>query len=434
MKRMILGVLISTMFLLSNQSLQTDLDHDGKLDEVSIKKDGEHKRIVYTLSSMSGKSFQSEALESYSSQIQHLEKSKNGFKYRIDFMRGGTACQFRYEKKSKKMQLIGMEHYEFGNAGHEGKGESSVNLLTGKYIAQWAYADYKKMKLITPTQTIRYYKFNKIYLDNFSFMIDKYYALDKGKENTFPLKKPSTNKAKVLNKGTKYQAELFEKKNKLYVKTKSKTKVLYTLEDEPTLYGDKLKYEIADFDFDGLEDVAVLTGLGYQGINQGYDVFLARKNYTVASFYAINYELYPEYKTVHSHYKDGARHFEELYVANKKHKLTHYVTYEHYKEDDACSVSLLRGEEVSRAKIFSCKALLTEHKEKRVWAKVVVKKALLYEKYDDKKANGIYLVKGDKIELLHQDGYAKRYLVRFKGKKVVTKWMDYDEFEIVGVK
>ena len=433
MKRMILGVLISTMFLLSNQSLQTDLDHDGKLDEVSIKKDGEHKRIVYTLSSMSGKSFQSEALESYSSQIQHLEKSKNGFKYRIDFMRGGTACQFRYEKKSKKMQLIGMEHYEFGNAGHEGKGESSVNLLTGKYIAQWAYADYKKMKLITPTQTIRYYKFNKIYLDNFAFMIDKYYALDNGKENIFPLKKPSTNKAKVLNKGTKYQAELFEKKNKLYVKTKSKTKVLYTLEDEPTLYGDKLKYEIADFDFDGLEDVAVLTGLGYQGINQGYDVFLARKNYKVAFFSAINYELYPEYKTVQAHYKDGARHFEELYVANNKHELKHYVTYEHYTEDDICSVSWLPGEE-DVSKIFSCKALLEEHKERVVWAKVIVKKALLYDNSYNATFNGMYLINGDKVELISGDGTDSRYLVRFKGKKVVTKWMDYDAFEIVDVK
>jgi len=183
----IVNIVILPVFLLAVSDLQIDLDYDGKLDVVSIKKDGEHNRIVYKLSTRKGQSFESDALESYNSQIQHLEKSKNGFKYKETFMRGGISAQFRYEKKSKKMQLIGMEHYEDGNAAHVGSGESSVNLLTGKYIAQWAYVNYKKLKLITPPQTIRYYKFDKIYIDNFVFMIDKYYALDNGEEDTFSL-------------------------------------------------------------------------------------------------------------------------------------------------------------------------------------------------------------------------------------------------------
>jgi len=219
MKKIALLLIANLTLLLATADLQIDLDHDGKLDEVSIKKDGKHKRIVYSLSSLNGKTFKSDALESFSSQIQHLRESKNGFKYVETFMRGGVAFQFRYEKRSKKMQLIGMEHHEFGNAGHDGRGESSVNLLTGKYIAQWAYVDYEKDKLITPPQTVRYYKFDKIYLDNFAFMIDKYYALDNGKKDVFILKKRSaTIKIFLAKKFPNYK--LLEYKNTKINQTK----------------------------------------------------------------------------------------------------------------------------------------------------------------------------------------------------------------------
>ncbi|SDG50937.1 hypothetical protein SAMN05421827_107117 [Pedobacter terrae] len=57
-------------------------------------------------------------------------------------MRSGYACQFRYRKNEKRMRLIGMSEYAFGNATHDGSGEASINLLTGDYVGDWHYFDY----------------------------------------------------------------------------------------------------------------------------------------------------------------------------------------------------------------------------------------------------------------------------------------------------
>lgn len=53
-----------------------------------------------------------------------------------------TKTNIRYNNKTKKIQLIGMSRYEFGNAVHDGNGESSVNLLTADYIGDWNYFDH----------------------------------------------------------------------------------------------------------------------------------------------------------------------------------------------------------------------------------------------------------------------------------------------------
>lgn len=57
-------------------------------------------------------------------------------------MRAGYKNQFRYNKKTKKIQLIGMSRFEFGNAANDGSGESSVNLLTNDYIGNWNVYDH----------------------------------------------------------------------------------------------------------------------------------------------------------------------------------------------------------------------------------------------------------------------------------------------------
>jgi len=66
-----------------------------------------------------------------------ISETKSGFKISVNFMRAGYTSQFRFNKKTKKVQLIGMSRYEYGNAGNEGSGESSVNLITNDYIGNW---------------------------------------------------------------------------------------------------------------------------------------------------------------------------------------------------------------------------------------------------------------------------------------------------------
>lgn len=208
-KLLILTTILTTLW--SNQELNIDLDNDGKKDKVFLKCNDTQCRIVCSFASSKKEKIQSSVLEKYDSHISFLEKTKSGFKYNLNFMRGGMSFQFRYEKKSHKVRLIGMEHYEFGNASHIGRGESSINLLTGKYLSKWAYADLEKHKLITPKPTVKKLKLSKIYLSDFSFIIDEYYEIDEHRRATFSPKNKSINLTTFLeNKFPDYK--LYKKK------------------------------------------------------------------------------------------------------------------------------------------------------------------------------------------------------------------------------
>jgi len=248
-------ILLTTLTIAwSNQALNIDLDNDGKIDKVYIEKKKNQCHIVYTLSSQGEEELKSSALETYNSQTAFLEKTKSGFKYSLGFMRGGVSFQFRYEKTTHKMRLIGMEHYEFGNAGHDGRGESSINLLTGKYISQWSYVDYEKNKLITPKPTIKKLKYSKVYLNDFSFIIDEYSELDNHNRKQFSVRK------KIMDIGT-------------FLKKKFPNYKLHTK-------------KLADLNGDGIKDFLVVLeskvkGKPYSELDDAYGrkvVFVTKKS------------------------------------------------------------------------------------------------------------------------------------------------------------
>lgn len=120
------------------QKLVKDIDFDGKQDSVFL--DQKESRIVCRLSTQNFKKIKSKPIEILN-EMSGIVDAKNGFAFINDWMRAGYKNQFRYNKKTKKVQLIGMSRYEFGNAANDGSGESSVNLLTGNYIGNWHYFD-----------------------------------------------------------------------------------------------------------------------------------------------------------------------------------------------------------------------------------------------------------------------------------------------------
>ena len=123
----------------AQKKLVKDLDFDGLKDTVYF--DPETSAIICRLSSAKFKKVKSKSLEA-SKDNASIEATKNGFEFHVNWMRAGYANQFRYNKVLKKVQLIGMSRYEFGNATNDGSGESSVNLLTGDYIGNWNYFDH----------------------------------------------------------------------------------------------------------------------------------------------------------------------------------------------------------------------------------------------------------------------------------------------------
>ncbi len=137
-------LIVLQQFSFVQKELTKDLDGDGLTDTVIIDSNA---KIICKLSSQNFKIIQNDEIDEESISI---AETKNGFEISVNFMRAGYNCQFRYNEKTKRMQLIGMSRYEYGNAGNEGSGESSVNLLTNNYIGNWNYGwDDEQNKMIT---------------------------------------------------------------------------------------------------------------------------------------------------------------------------------------------------------------------------------------------------------------------------------------------
>lgn len=161
-------VLGTSIFAFAQEKLVKDIDFDGTKDTVYI--DQKTLQIVCRLSTQNFKNLRSKTIE-MSSDNTYIKATRNGFELRNNWMRAGYAGQFRYEKVEKRIRLIGMTEYAFGNAANDGSGEASANLLTGDYIGNWNYYDHlannEKGELVKiPTIKTRL-KFNKTYLEGF---------------------------------------------------------------------------------------------------------------------------------------------------------------------------------------------------------------------------------------------------------------------------
>lgn len=162
--------------VLAQNKLVKDIDFDGKNDTVYI--DQKEWKIVCRLSTQNFKKLTSKPIETAGDNT-FIEAKKNGFELRVNWMRAGYACQFRYEKNEKRIRAIGMSEYAFGNAANDGSGEASFNLLTGDYIGNWDYYDHlannEKGELVKiPTIKLKM-QFKKIYLEDFNE--GAYYAI-----------------------------------------------------------------------------------------------------------------------------------------------------------------------------------------------------------------------------------------------------------------
>ena len=167
MKQFLLFIILTfiSFSVLSQNKLEKDIDFDGIIDTVFI--DSEKSTLVCLLSSDNFKKTESKPIEILNLQS-GITDARNGFYFKNNWMRAGYSNQFKYDIKTKKIRLIGMSRYEFGNAANDGSGESSVNLLTGDYLGNWNYYDLEKDNLIKrPTIKTRM-KFRITNLEDFS--------------------------------------------------------------------------------------------------------------------------------------------------------------------------------------------------------------------------------------------------------------------------
>ena len=142
-----------------------DLDSDSVADTVYF--DADKARIVCKLSTQRFRLIISEEF-GLAGDNWGVSGTDDGFRFSENWMRAGYSNSFAYNPEAKRMQLIGMSRYEFGNAANDGSGESSVNLLTGEYEGNWNYYDLEKDKLIAIPAIKTKMLFHKIYLEDFS--------------------------------------------------------------------------------------------------------------------------------------------------------------------------------------------------------------------------------------------------------------------------
>jgi len=181
-KKLLIFLVFPTLFFSQEKIVSADFDGDKIADKLYLN--SENGAVVYELSSQKFRKVSSN--EFVDSGDIFLYKTKNGFKINLNQMRASNSYQFRYEKETGKMRLIGMERIEFGPANNDGSGESSVNLLTNTYIGEWNYFDVSKNKLIKMPTIKKKMVLPKTYFDKlgnfFSTYIDKdvqYYLAEK---------------------------------------------------------------------------------------------------------------------------------------------------------------------------------------------------------------------------------------------------------------
>ena len=167
MKRFLINILLFIpLFTLAQDFLIKDLDNDKMNDSIIYNR--KYSLIICKLSSQNFNKNQSEKIQFVNSESSGIQMTKSGFEFYNYQMREGYTCQFRFEKATEKIQLIGMTRYNNGNAELDGSGESSVNLLTKRYGGNWNYFDKKKIKLIKIATINEKYTIPKTYLNEFS--------------------------------------------------------------------------------------------------------------------------------------------------------------------------------------------------------------------------------------------------------------------------
>ncbi|MGX7668770.1 hypothetical protein [Flavobacterium pedocola] len=166
-KRIVLfiSLFITSQNCFSKEFLLKDLDNDNIKDQIIFDK--KNAQIICKLSTQNSVPIRSKKLE-YLNDTSGIELTKNGFQFYNHSMRSGYYCHFRYDPKENKIQLIGMSRYNLGDAMQNGSGESSVNLLTNKYIGEWIRFNEKNQKHVKVPTIKKEYVVKKVYLENFS--------------------------------------------------------------------------------------------------------------------------------------------------------------------------------------------------------------------------------------------------------------------------
>lgn len=187
--------------------------------------------------------------------------------------------------------------------------------------------------------------------------------------------------------------------------------------------------QVADFNFDGSNDVAILDGNGYGGVNLFYRLYLWNKASVSFQEFAepiSNPEIDNSKKTVTSSQRSGPRWFSTEYRSDKGKLYPAMETEMLSIGEDTFDYATFKN---AAGKVTGHK--ITGEGDGDATATIQIDKAWLYDKPNAGSKTKMYVIKGDTVTLLDwkakeadsfgDDGW---YLVRYKGRKTIEKWLD----------
>jgi hypothetical protein len=239
----------------------------------------------------------------------------------------------------------------------------------------------------------------------------------------------------TVSPDTKLEVVISQQGNAISAKfPNGKTQALGEMPDVPegsqTIDGLLLQ---ADFNFDGYSDVAVLDGVGYGGVNLFYRLYLWNKTAGKFQEYAetiSNPTLTPETKTLSTAQRSGPRWYSTDYrfTSGKTYVWSEGVMVG--TEGDLYFVKIhnAAGKVIKKVVADTQDASSVDANSAAATHPIAVDKAVLYDKPNAASKTKQYLIKDDAVTLLdyrENDDGSEWFLVRFTGKKVVEKWIEW---------
>ena len=196
--------------------------------------------------------------------------------------------------------------------------------------------------------------------------------------------------------------------------------------------------QVGDFNFDGLQDVAIRNGNGYGGVNLYYQVYLwnkAQQQFQALDEAVSNPALDVKTQELQSAYRDGPKWYSTTYRVAKG-QLYPAVETQMVGTDGAWEYDEFKNPagKVIGHKVVGESGSPAQKAEDapNASAVIIADKAPLHDKPQASAQTKMYVIKGDKVTLLDwkagDDGDfgAGWFLARYEGKKTLEKWIQGD--------
>ena len=196
--------------------------------------------------------------------------------------------------------------------------------------------------------------------------------------------------------------------------------------------------QVGDFNFDGLQDVAILNGNGYGGVNLYYQVYCwdkAKQQFQALDEAVSNPALDVKTQELQSAYRDGPKWYSTTYRVAKG-QLYPAVETQMVGTDGAWEYDEFKNPagKVIGHKVVGESGSPAQKAEDapNASAVIIADKAPLHDKPQASAQTKMYVIKGDKVTLLDwkagDDGDfgAGWFLARYEGKKTLEKWIQGD--------